>query len=255
MANKNTLFVGKVSLAFDVLPSTNAYALDLIAKSAPKEGTVISASFQSEGRGQIGSRWDSPAGNNLLMSTILYPTFLPASQQFLLSQAVSLAVMEVVKEYTSGEVKVKWPNDVYLQGRKVAGILLQVALSGQRLQSCVAGIGLNVNQTDFPAWLGRATSMALETGRRVELEALKAALCYRLESRYLQLRAGNYQQVRSDYMDALLGYQQSGLYRRPEGEAFLGEIVGINESGQLLLRHNEKTEAFQLKEISLVRLL
>jgi len=255
LANKNTLFVGKVSFAFDVLPSTNAYALDLIAKSAPKEGTVISASFQSDGRGQIGSRWESPAGSNLLMSTVLYPNFLAARQQFLLSQAVSLAVMELVKEYTEAEVQVKWPNDIYLNGKKVAGILLQVALSGQRLQSCVAGVGLNVNQTAFPPGLQQATSLALEQGEKFDIEELKDTLCSRLESRYLQLRAGNYHKIRTDYLDALLGYQQKALYRRPDGETITGEIVGINENGYLLLRHNEKTEAFQLKEIRLVRLL
>lgn len=252
---KNTLFVGKVLHSFDVLPSTNTHAQHLIAKSAPKEGTVITASFQSEGRGQIGSDWNSPPGENLLMSVIFYPTFLLPRQQFVLTQAAALAVRDLVQSYAKLPVQVKWPNDVFVENRKVAGILMQASISGPSLQSCVVGMGVNVNQLSFPPELERATSLALATGQQYVIDEIRDKLCVFLEQRYLQARAGQNKQIKAEYMDALLGYRKAALYRKPDGSTFTARIEGIDEGGKLLLLHDGKQEAFQLKEISLVRLL
>ena len=129
---------------FEVLSSTNTYATELLAKTTPSEGTVISAGFQEAGRGQIGSSWTASAGKNLLLSVIPYPRWLAARQQFTLSQAVALAVADTISSATGKMAEVKWPNDVYLEGKKLAGILIQNSLSGTYLQNAVVGIGLNV---------------------------------------------------------------------------------------------------------------
>ena len=107
-------------MQFDELDSTNSYAIELLSKNKPSEGTVISAWNQAKGRGQIGSSWESEAGKNLTISLILYPTFLPIKQQFLLNQAISLSIYDFISRFIKNGVSIKWPNDILLNGKKVA---------------------------------------------------------------------------------------------------------------------------------------
>lgn len=253
MDKKNTLFIGKVLQEFDDLPSTNLYALELLTKSKPPEGLVISAAFQTAGQGQIGSRWESQAGQNLTLSVILYPVFLPPRQQFALNQAVALSVRDLVASYGQKSVFVKWPNDIYVNHRKIAGILIQNTLSGSTLQSSVAGVGLNVNQEVFPAGLPNPTSLCLETGQAHCLPTLRQAFFSLLEQRYLQLKSGHFAQLDEAYRACLYGYQQRFLFERPEGEQFEGKILGVGPQGHLRVGHRGGEEAFQFKQIKMLR--
>lgn len=189
LPNKNTLFIGKVVHAFEALASTNSYAQELLAKSKPTEGTVISAATQTAGRGQIGSKWESPQGESLSLSVILYPHFLLARKQFVLNMATALALRDTLSAYAKSEVSVKWPNDVYLGPRKVAGILIQNQLAGQQVQHSIIGTGVNINQPAFPSELPFATSLYLDTGVSYDLDEVAASYLLALEQRYLQLRA------------------------------------------------------------------
>ncbi|MEM6726638.1 MAG: biotin--[acetyl-CoA-carboxylase] ligase, partial [Bacteroidota bacterium] len=115
----NTLLIGKVFHHFESLDSTNVYALSLASKSRPAEGALVMADFQSAGRGQFGRTWESERAENLMISILLYPTFLPADQQFLLNQAVSLGVQEALSFFPLQDVAIKWPNDLYVGDRKI----------------------------------------------------------------------------------------------------------------------------------------
>ena len=255
MISKNTHFIGKVLLAFDTIPSTNTYALDLLSKSEPKEGTVITASFQTEGRGQIGSKWTSEAGKNIMLSVILYPTFINLRDQFVLNQACALAVRDTLAAYTDQKVYVKWPNDIYIGQYKVAGLLLQSAISGHKLQYCVLGLGANINQTTFPPEISNASSLYNITGQKQHLDVLKEAFFYQLELRYFQLEAKQYGLIKADYLRHMYGVGQEGVFERPDGVQFIGTITGISSHGHLLLKHDMGEEAFQLKQIRLVSLV
>ena len=249
LRKKNTLFIGKVFQEFPSLPSTNLYAMELLSKSKPNEGTVISALHQTAGRGQIGSSWEANPGQNLTLSVILYPTFLAARRQFLLTQAVALAVKDFITRYTEKTVNVKWPNDIYIDDDKVAGILIQTTLSSKGFQNCVVGVGINVNQQEFGPLLPNPTSLSLATGRVYELPPLIDAFCQALEQRYLQLKSGNRAAIGEEYLQHLYRMSQQTLFERPGGERFSGVIEGVNEAGQLLIRHSGGEEAFHLKEI------
>lgn len=254
----NTLFIGKVYHRFDELPSTNDYARDLLAKSKPAEGTVIRAAMQSAGRGQIGSYWWSEAGANLTLSCILYPRWLPATAAFRLSEAVALAVHDTVCASLLSlpilvpEIRLKWPNDVYIDSRKTAGILIQNTLGGNFLQSSVVGIGLNVNQTVFPPEAPNATSLALAAGHPLGLERVADTLFECLEKRYLQLKSGDPQNLRMEYEALLLGKDEYRWYARPDGKPFLGMILGVGEDGRLIVRNDTGVEVFALKEIQML---
>jgi BirA family biotin operon repressor/biotin-[acetyl-CoA-carboxylase] ligase len=260
----NTLFIGKVYLRFDELPSTNDYAAALLlsagpsaalayTKSKPAEGTVIRADSQSAGRGQFGSRWESVAGKNLTFSVILYPSWLEIGAQFRLSMAVALAVHDAVSSNIGSvlPVRIKWPNDLYIDGRKTAGILIQNALAGTSIQSSIVGIGLNVNQLDFDPALPNPTSLALSSGHTFDLDEIADLLFECLEQRYLQLKAGQSAQIRSAY--------ESLLYRRGvetdftdtvTGTNFTGIVLGVTDAGQLRVLTEQGERAFEVKQIA-----
>lgn len=252
MHKENTLFVGKVFHEFPSLPSTNLYAMELLSKSKPSEGAVISAVHQTAGRGQIGSSWEAEAGLNITLSVILYPSFLPARRQFLLTQAAALSVRDLITRYTEKPVKVKWPNDIYIGNGKVAGVLIQTTLNRKGFQNCVVGVGANVNQRVFSPLLPNPTSLSLETGQAYALPSLIEVFCHALEQRYLQLKSGRWNDIAEEYLRHLYGIGQQAVYERPGGEQFTGEVRGVNEFGQLIIRHNGEEEAFHLKQIKMV---
>ncbi|MCC6413864.1 MAG: biotin--[acetyl-CoA-carboxylase] ligase [Saprospiraceae bacterium] len=252
---ENTLFTGKVYHHFDELPSTNDHALELIAlahkgtaKSKPPEGTVVRADTQTAGRGQYGSRWLTQGGQNLTLSVILYPIWLEISAQFYLSMAVALALRDTLQPLAPAAIK--WPNDIYINGRKTAGVLIQNAIGGNGMQSSVVGIGLNVNQSVFPPEIvDKATSLALETGQNFNLDTLQGALFENLERRYLQLRAGQRETIRNEYISNLYRLNETANYALPDGTTFTAIQRGVDEAGRLLLERGRGMEVFEVKGV------
>lgn len=249
MRIKNTLFVGKVRFHLDELESTNLYASELIAKSKPSEGTVISTFNQWGGRGQIGSKWLTQPLKNIACSLILHPTFLPIHQQFLLNQAVSLAVTDLVALYSAKALQVKWPNDIYLNGKKLVGILIQGTIAKGNFQSAIVGIGINVNQTEFAPELPNPTSLKLEEARDFNLEELVLNLCHCVEARYLQLRQKKWTQIQETYLEMLYQLGELKQYYYPDGAAFYGKIIGVSPIGKLLIETKHGIEDFAMKEV------
>ncbi len=254
---KNTLFTGKVYYRFDELPSTNDYARDLLAKSRPSEGTVVRADSQSAGRGQFGSKWLTEPGVNLTLSVILYPNWLKITDQFRLSEAVALALLDTVNRLPSTVNRqpstIKWPNDIYLGDRKTAGILIQNTLTGNHLETSIVGIGLNVNQTAFPPEIPNATSLCLATGRTFDLEAVAETLFECLERRYLQLKAGQTEILRAEYREHLLGLGALRNFARPDGSVFSGTIQGVQGDGRLEILGSHGLELFDIKAIQMLQ--
>ena len=248
--NINTLFIGKVLLQLERVDSTNSYAIELLSKNKPSEGTVISTYNQSDGRGQIGSKWESEPGKNITLSLILYPSFLPIKQQFLLNQVISLSVFDFISKHVKSEVKIKWPNDIMVDNRKVAGTLIQNILSSNVFQTSVIGIGVNVNQTIFKSDAPNPTSIKLETNSDLLIDEQIKLLCNDIEKRYLQLRANNQSIIKRDYLNNLYRFQEDAIYQQAEnGEVFSGKIVGVDESGKLIIDHQKGQSMFSMKEI------
>ena len=259
----NTLFIGKVYLQFDELSSTNDYAGELLvsaglsaghgyAKSKPAEGTVVRADSQSAGRGQFGSRWESAAGKNLTFSVILYPSWLEIGAQFSLSMAVALAVHDAIGSLHNNDlpIRIKWPNDLYIGGRKTAGILIQNALSAGSIQSSIVGIGLNVNQLAFDPSLPNPTSLASSFGREFDLNQVADTLFECLERRYLQLKAGQSVPIRQAYESLLYRRGlETGFTDTATGTDFTGIILGVTDAGQLRVLTEQGERMFGVKEI------
>ena len=225
------------------------------------EGTVVITKKQEEGRGQRGARWESEPDKNLTLSILLQPTILRPEEQFQLNKAVSLGVMEFVICVSSpfhGEVKIKWPNDIYLGNKKVAGILIENSVSGNSLQQSIVGIGINVNQDKFSANLPNPTSLKLIAGKEFDLEECLAQLCSCIEKRYLQLRASHFSQIDLDYLENLyrFGEWANYKYKRDQGsnQSFNAKIIGVAKMGKLILEtENGKILECDFKEVEFCR--
>ena len=252
MSTNNTLFIGKVLQALEVVDSTNKYALDLLSKSKPSEGTVILAHNQYAGRGQIAKHWESEPGKNLTFSVLLYPTFLAAQQQFYLNQAVALGVLKTLQYFIPKKCTIKWPNDLYVEDRKITGILIQNGLKGKLIQYSVVGIGLNVNQQIFTSDAPNPTSIYLETAKEFTISSVLDYLCQQLEQYYLTLKANRLQALQEEYLQHLYRFQEWHTYGRMDGTPFKGKIVGLTDRGQLRLQTEDDVEEFALKEIRYV---
>ena len=251
MSNRTTLFVGRDIRHFESLQSTNLYAQELLSKSTPSEGTVISTYHQYAGRGQLDSRWESQPGKNLSLSIILYPRFLFPSQQFFLSQAISLGVRRFLARFVPGQrVMIKWPNDIYIGSRKIAGILIQNTLSGKQIQSTIAGLGININQQQFSDWVPNPTSLTIETGKEFQLEAIIPLLMKDVEEAYLALRNGNLEELQRAYLQHFYRINKMASYRDRDGRLFEGRIRGVSEYGRLIIETGGGERRFAMKEIT-----
>jgi len=225
----------------------------MLAKSRPAEGTVISTFHQTRGKGQSGSVWEGEIHSHLAFTTILYPVKVPAPAQFLLNQAVTLAVVDLLRSLSIPDPKIKWPNDILLAHRKVCGILIENGVSGNRLQHSIVGIGLNVNQPSFPPHLPRAGSLCQIAGREFDLESLRDALCLCLERRYLSLRQADNRSLIREYHDVLYGLGEAISFRKPGGAVWTGIPEGVSPQGLLKVRKpGGKIAFFQPKQVEWV---
>jgi len=222
---------------FDSLESTNKYC-ELLDFATVGEFTVVCARRQTAGIGQRGNSWHSAADMNLTFSLVLKPVFLGVEEQYALTKAVSLGVADCVEGLLpQGEaVRIKWPNDVYIGLRKVCGMLISNRVSGGRLSASIVGIGLNVNETEFPAWVPNPVSLKQVAGREVELMPLLRRVVDCIAVRYGELQDGGAARGRMDdeYLDRLLfrGEERPYLYK---GTRIMGTIAGVNRFGHLEL--------------------
>jgi BirA family biotin operon repressor/biotin-[acetyl-CoA-carboxylase] ligase len=233
--------------------STNNYLRELLASSREQlsEGVVISADFQTRGRGQVGNIWESEDGKNLLFSMLLFPSSIEANQQFVLSKMVSLAVTGVLKEEID-DVFIKWPNDIYWRDKKIAGILIENDLCGSNIQYCVIGIGLNINQESFVSNAPNPVSLRQITGKTYDREDLLKRIVKRIYMLYIQLLREELNCFDEEYKKAL--YRHDGLHEyRANDENFKASIVDILPSGHLVLQTENGTQrTFAFKEVSIV---
>jgi len=246
------LFIGKKIIEFDSLDSTNVFASKLLAENILPEGTTIVAKFQSLGKGYSGNSWQSEAGKNLLLSVILYPTFLSLRHQFFLNQISSLAVANTVESFlVNAAVKIKWPNDVFADDRKIAGILIENSVQSESFRHSIIGIGVNVNQENLKATLLHATSFIMISGKEFSLEEVMHELFSQLEKRYLQLKQQRIDLIERDYMKKLYRIEELSWFSSDE-KKFRGKIVGITAEGKLIIETSGKHEVFSLKEVEMI---
>ena len=229
--------------------STNDYLRSFIPKA---DITIVSASYQTRGRGQVGNTWVSDDGKNLLFSMLLCPPALRASDGFILSQAMALAIRDVLAGLLDG-ICVKWPNDIYCQGRKICGTLIENSLQGKVLGRSIIGSGINVNQKHFPDGLAApATSLLLMLGQETDPLALLHSVVQGFVDYYERILAGDFQRIRELYHQSLYLVGQEHLYADADG-VFLGTISHVEPDGHLIISDEKgHLRRYAFKEVSLV---
>jgi BirA family biotin operon repressor/biotin-[acetyl-CoA-carboxylase] ligase len=224
-------------------PSTNIIAHEL-ARTGAKDGTLVITDYQTHGRGRLERKWISPAGEDLLFSLILRPS-LKASHAFQLTAAASLAVAHAIRRITALDALIKWPNDIYIRGKKVSGILTELGVCGDQLTYAVAGIGINVNSdpSAHPQLQGIATSLRLETQRHIGRLPLLAALLELLERFYRMLADGEFPALKTMW-DALSLVTGREITIATGNALHEGIAESVDDDGTLIMRSRDGSKNF-----------
>lgn len=231
--------------------STNNYLKQLLTETSLEEGTIVSADFQSAGKGQRGNGWESEIAKNLLFSIVLYPDMIKANEQFILSQVISLAVAKTLSDYT-GNITIKWPNDIYWKEKKICGILLENTLNGDSIKESVIGIGINLNQDSFKSNAPNPVSLKQITGNKYNLDEILSSVKENILYLYDNLKKGDYSTITSLYKNTL--FRKDGYHLYNDGRNnFFARIKDIELTGTLVLETKEGQERkFAFKEIKFI---
>lgn len=246
-----TLFIGKNLIFLKSVPSTNDYAKQLLSNSKPKNGSVILAENQTAGRGQHGNAWNTEKGKNITCSIILDTSAIEVKQQFILNKIIAIAVRNTIRDFvldTSARVSIKWSNDILVNQKKIAGILIENTVQGNYLQNSIVGIGININQLYFDKNLN-ATSLYIENKSEILIESILIKLLENIESWYLKIQLEQY--INSEYLKHLFWLNESRTFLYKDN-VIVAKIIGTNEFGQLLLEHEADILSINQKEIQYI---
>lgn len=236
---------GKEIIRLSSVDSTNNFAATLISDQLCQNGTAILADSQSYGKGQRGNSWYSEAGKNLLVSFIFKPDKLSVLRQHEITWLTSICLVKTLGIFNI-DAEIKWPNDIFVKGKKIAGILIENQLSGEFISNSIIGIGLNVNQTDFKGI--EATSIQLEFKKEISIDIVFNELCNQLNSLFKEFHQAEINTLKSEY-DLLL-YQKNKLsFYEDENGKFEGEIIGVKNNGYLEVKVGEEVREYGIKEI------
>lgn len=251
----NTFFTGKFLLHLPSVDSTNNFAKSYIAKSSPIDGTVILADEQYAGRGQSGNTWLADPNKNLTFSLIYHTSFLNATEQFWLNIAISLGIAtgihSIIQQFNNPTIKIKWPNDIYVKDKKIAGILIENTILGMHLKYSVIGIGLNINQDAFPETIS-GTSLKLILHKEFALDQVLDQVLVSIEKYFLWLKERRFNELKATYLQHLYRFNEVSKYKRYDQIIFEGCIKDVDVSGNLILETKEGLEKFGFKQISFI---
>lgn len=239
-------------IKLDATESTNSYLKAMVKDSVVGDFTVVLAKRQYGGRGQMDGKWDSEPGKNLTFSMLKKTKMLDLKQQFVFNMAVSIAVYDTLKALEIPRVKVKWPNDIMSGAYKICGILIENMVSGDKLKSVVIGIGLNINQTEFPG-NPKASSLKKQTQKDFDLEKVFNKLLQNIKISIAKVESENYASIYEDYQSNLFRKGLASTFQNPNGSNFSGIIRGVNNNGKLQVQlEDDSLKDFDLKEIKLL---
>lgn len=238
-------------IKLDAIDSTNSYLRRLIHEEDVDDYTIVMANKQTQGRGQMGTVWDSDKGKNLMFSVFKDLTMHDVEFPFYISMAISLAIFKAFKVLNIPDLYIKWPNDILSADKKICGILIENVIKN-KLNSTIIGIGVNVNQTEFIN-LPKASSLKNITGVHYNLdEVLQLILKYTKEYS-LFLQQEKYDFVKNEYENNLFRKNKPSTFKDAEGVLFSGFVKGVTKYGKLqVIVEDEIVKKFDLKEITLL---
>lgn len=226
----NPMTIRKIHL--EQTDSTNNYLRFLPPQQ--EDMVVVTADYQTAGRGQGSNKWESEPGENLLMSVSVKPTSVPVKEQFVLSMAGAIAVAEALDNYTQ-DITLKWPNDVYWRDCKISGTLIETSVGQGLLQRCIFGIGINVNQKAFRSDAPNPVSLRQILGHEIPVDEFAEIVVERLSVRLSQVMAGGTNDIIRIYHERL--YRKEGIFSYEDaGGSFSASIDHVEPDGHIVLR-------------------
>jgi BirA family biotin operon repressor/biotin-[acetyl-CoA-carboxylase] ligase len=237
---------------FDEIDSTNEEAIRRYLDTGVTFPVVVAARYQTFGKGYGNNVWESEKDKNLLFSLAFKPEKIIPSEQFLLTIIISLSLADIAGKMIPDKViKIKWPNDIYVNDKKIAGILIRNFIQSNGIDYSVIGIGFNVNQKRFSEKVPNPTSVILETGEQIDLILLLNDILDRFLYYYEKVNVESIL-LREKYLNKLYRFGKKSEFIDKDKNNFYGVIVGVSEYGQLLVETNDGKKVFDFKEIEFV---
>nr|WP_315224360.1 biotin--[acetyl-CoA-carboxylase] ligase [uncultured Flavobacterium sp.] len=238
-------------IKLDAIDSTNDFLKALASHDEPDNFTVVTAETQSKGKGQMGAKWQSESGKNLIMSVLVKDFVFDNQQVFDLTVVVALSVTEVLKSFNIPDISIKWPNDIMSYNKKVGGILIENTLKSNGRIVSVVGLGLNVNQTNFEN-LPNASSLALIAKTQFDKEIFPNLIVEKIKEK-IALWPTHSTLFWSEYFDALFRKGVPMPFKNLENQNFMGIIQGVSSSGKVqILLEDDSVSEFDIKEVQML---
>lgn len=238
-------------IKLSAIDSTNSFLKKMTLENSVSNFTVVITESQEKGRGQMNAKWVSEAGKNLTFSVFFEVKNVLVSNHKYLNFAVSLSVFNVLKKYNLPNLFIKWPNDIMAANKKVCGILIENSLKGIHINTSIVGIGLNVNQIDFPVDLPQASSLKILTGDNFNLDNLLHEIIDALKVNVDLLNNQSYDVLEDAYLKVLYKKNVPSMFKTAQNVLFLGKIIGVGNTGKLQIALEDETiQEFDIKEVS-----
>ena len=239
-------------IKLDAIDSTNSYLKKIILEKDISDYTIVTANFQTEGKGQLGYMWESEDSKNLLCSIYKKDLGIKVEDQFVISMLVSLSIIRTLEKLNLPKLYIKWPNDIMSDNKKICGILVENMVKQNSIKESVIGIGLNVNQDTFKN-LPNATSIKKIKGVAFNIDELLNDLVNNIKKQFIDFNQSKIDLVFRQYEDVLYRINIPSTFKNSEGDVFTGFIKGVNNLGRLkVLLEDNLTKSYSIKDISLM---
>lgn len=238
-------------IQLDEIDSTNNYLRQLSRTKELDEFTVVTARYQTAGKGQRGNYWESEKNMNLMFSLLAKPYALPIKYQFLLSEVVSLALLQTLSQFTDN-ISIKWPNDIYWKDKKISGILIEHDLMDDKISQSILGVGLNVNQVSFYSDAPNPISLAQITNKTLPLDDILNLFILRFKELYNLLNTNQWNKIEALYIENLYRSKGFHLYADQHG-VFSAKLKTVDSDGTFRLTDEQgKERAYLFKEVQYI---
>lgn len=235
--------LNKNIIHFKEVNSTNETARKYLKENKLQDNFVITADFQSSGKGQLLNSWNSESGKNLLISIVLNVD-IKLTNQFYLNIVSSLSVIDVLEKYNFNNSSIKWPNDILINKKKVGGILIKNFVKHDIINQTIIGLGLNINQTDFINFNRKATSFCLESNASYSVKKIRDEFLKKITKRLSMSEEKN----SDDYFSSLYLKDKDSIFE-VDNSIKIGKIRSVSREGFLVVEFEDSTEKFKLQEI------
>ena len=239
-------------IKLDAIDSTNSYLKKIILEKDISDYTIVTANFQTEGKGQLGYMWESEDSKNLLCSIYKKDLGIKVEDQFVISMLVSLSIIRTLEKLNLPKLYIKWPNDIMSDNKKICGILVENMVKQNSIKESVIGIGLNVNQDTFKN-LPNATSIKKIKGVAFYIDELLNDLANNIKKQFIDFNQSKIDLIFRQYEDVLYRMNIPSTFKNSEGDVFTGFIKGVNNLGRLkVLLEDNLTKSYTIKDITLL---